>query len=140
MADLSPLERAGRVRAVASYWEADELMGLVPPGSLIFRDEAEMLAYLREKGFVPLTPDDVGALLGLIKGAQLDDAHPNMDEALALLAGKGQTEERITHGRHCACSACSREDWTRITGSCGMHGKDCPNVYAPLGLAGKGQT
>jgi hypothetical protein len=39
---------------------------------------------------------------------------------------------RITHGRHCSCTACAREDWTRITGPCGMHGKDCPSVYAPI--------
>ncbi len=42
------------------------------------------------------------------------------------------TTERVTHGRHCPCSACEREDWTRITGPCGMHGADCPAVYAPV--------
>jgi hypothetical protein len=42
-----------------------------------------------------------------------------------------------THGRHCPCGACARQDWTKITGPCGMHGKDCPPVYAPLG-AGRG--
>lgn len=41
-------------------------------------------------------------------------------------------KRRVTHGRHCSCSACAREDWTRITGPCGMHGSDCPRVYAPL--------
>jgi hypothetical protein len=41
---------------------------------------------------------------------------------------------RITHGRHCTCSACAREDWTRPDlGPCGMHGEGCPPVYAPLG-------
>jgi hypothetical protein len=45
-------------------------------------------------------------------------------------------EYKITHGRHCTCSACAREDWARITGPCGMHGKDCPATYAPLGPAG----
>lgn len=39
---------------------------------------------------------------------------------------------RVTHGRHCTCSACAREDWTRITAPCGMHGPDCPAVYAPI--------
>lgn len=46
------------------------------------------------------------------------------------------TGERITHGRHCTCSACAREDWSRITAPCGMHGEACPAVYAPLGSAG----
>jgi len=40
--------------------------------------------------------------------------------------------EQVTHGRHCECSACAREDWTRITGPCGMHGASCPAVYAPI--------
>ena len=38
----------------------------------------------------------------------------------------------ITHGRHCPCSACKREDWTRITAPCGMHGPACPSRYAPI--------
>jgi hypothetical protein len=45
----------------------------------------------------------------------------------ALSSGQG-----VTHGRHCPCSACEREDWTRITAPCGMHGASCPAVYAPL--------
>ena len=44
---------------------------------------------------------------------------------------------RVTHGRHCSCSACAREDWTRITGPCGMHGKNCPAVYAPISPAAR---
>lgn len=43
------------------------------------------------------------------------------------------TEPPITHGRHCPCSPCAREDWTRPDlAPCGMHGPDCPAVYAPL--------
>jgi hypothetical protein len=42
------------------------------------------------------------------------------------------SRKRVTHGRHCTCSACAREDWARITGPCGMHGSDCPPVYAPI--------
>lgn len=44
--------------------------------------------------------------------------------------------ERITHGRHCICSACAREDWTNPALVCGMHGRACPNRYAPLGAPG----
>lgn len=45
--------------------------------------------------------------------------------------------QRVTHGRHCTCSACAREDWTRPNlASCGMHGALCPSVYAPLGAPG----
>lgn len=44
---------------------------------------------------------------------------------------------KITHGRHCSCSACAREDWTRLElAPCGMHGFGCPPVYAPLGAPG----
>lgn len=44
-----------------------------------------------------------------------------------------KVNERVTHGRHCPCSACKREDWTRPElGPCGMHGEGCPAVYAPL--------
>jgi hypothetical protein len=40
--------------------------------------------------------------------------------------------ERLTHGRHCPCSACCYQDWSdpRLA-PCGMHGKDCPPVYDP---------
>jgi hypothetical protein len=48
--------------------------------------------------------------------------------------------QKVTHGRHCPCSACAREDWTRITGPCGMHGKDCPAVYAPSGGRSESET
>lgn len=44
-------------------------------------------------------------------------------------------KQRVTHGRHCPCSACRREDWSRITAPCGMHGEDCPAVYAPIMVA-----
>ena len=46
--------------------------------------------------------------------------------------------ERVTHGRHCTCSACAREDWTNPgLACCGMHGNDCPALYQPLGRAGE---
>jgi hypothetical protein len=38
----------------------------------------------------------------------------------------------ITHGRHCPCSACKREDWANIVAPCGMHGPGCPPEYAPI--------
>jgi hypothetical protein len=45
--------------------------------------------------------------------------------------------EHLTHGRHCSCSACAREDWARPElAACGMHGPLCPPVYAPLGAPG----
>lgn len=53
------------------------------------------------------------------------------------LAKKRAGVERITHGRHCTCSACAREDWTNADlAPCGMHGDDCPALYQPWGLAG----
>lgn len=40
---------------------------------------------------------------------------------------------RLTHGRHCRCSSCAREDWTNPQlAPCGMHGEACPAVYAPI--------
>ena len=51
-------------------------------------------------------------------------------------SGTALLPQRITHGRHCTCSACAREDWTRITAPCGMHGAECEAIYAPMGPAG----
>jgi protein gp37 len=52
----------------------------------------------------------------------------------------GPLVERITHGRHCGCSACARQDWSEPQlAPCGMHGPSCPPVYSPrrsLNLAG----
>ena len=46
-------------------------------------------------------------------------------------------QERITHGRHCTCSACADEDWTNPQlAPCGMHGSSCPREYQPWGPAG----
>lgn len=48
------------------------------------------------------------------------------------------SHERLTHGRHCACASCERQDWTEPQlAPCGMHGSECPAVYAPLGRAGE---
>lgn len=42
-------------------------------------------------------------------------------------------QKRITHGRHCTCTACRATDWTNPDlAGCGMHGDSCPRVYAPL--------
>jgi hypothetical protein len=42
-------------------------------------------------------------------------------------------EPHLTHGRHCPCSACAREDWTNPNlAPCGMHGPTCAAVYAPI--------
>ncbi|MFI0434093.1 MAG: hypothetical protein ACH36H_13245 [Candidatus Nanopelagicales bacterium] len=44
-----------------------------------------------------------------------------------------EAEPRLTHGRHCRCTPCAREDWTRPDlAHCGMHGPSCPAVYAPF--------
>jgi hypothetical protein len=58
--------------------------------------------------------------------------HPN-ERCYAAIRRKA----RITHGRHCICGACAREDWTdpRLA-CCGMHGPSCPAAYHPLGRAG----
>lgn len=51
--------------------------------------------------------------------------------------GEAEAVERITHGRHCTCGACEREDWTNpALACCGMHGSPCPAAYQPLGRAG----
>jgi len=44
---------------------------------------------------------------------------------------------RITHGRHCTCSACAAQDWGEPgLAPCGMHGPSCPAEYQPWGAAG----
>jgi hypothetical protein len=44
---------------------------------------------------------------------------------------------RVTHGRHCTCSACAQEDWTNPElAPCGMRGPSCPREYQPIGPAG----
>jgi hypothetical protein len=56
------------------------------------------------------------------------------EQAEARLAAR--EEPRLTHGRHCPCSACAAEDWTRPGLSfCGMHGPTCPAIYAPISRA-----
>jgi hypothetical protein len=45
----------------------------------------------------------------------------------------------LTHGRHCRCSACARQDWTDPSlAHCGMHGPSCPAVYDPEAEADRG--
>lgn len=62
-------------------------------------------------------------------------------DGLRAALGEGQDSDppRVTHGRHCPCSACARQDWTdpRLA-ACGMHGPSCPNEYAPIVVAGEG--
>jgi hypothetical protein len=54
-----------------------------------------------------------------------------------LASGWTPEAERITHGRHCVCSACAAQDWAEPgLAPCGMHGPSCPPVYAPLGAPG----
>jgi hypothetical protein len=58
-----------------------------------------------------------------------DDCHRAIAATYARLA---RTPEPVTHGRHCPCTACSREDWTSPhLAPCGMHGPSCPPAYAP---------
>jgi hypothetical protein len=41
--------------------------------------------------------------------------------------------ERVTHGRHCPCSACCAQDWSEPQlAPCGMHGVSCAPVYDPM--------
>lgn len=49
----------------------------------------------------------------------------------ALHAADAATRPHVTHGRHCTCSACAREDWPSGRFVCGMHGKSCPHEYQP---------
>jgi hypothetical protein len=57
--------------------------------------------------------------------------------ALADTADGPPRWQKITHGRHCTCSACAREDWTqRRLAPCGMHGSSCPREYQPWGAPG----
>lgn len=45
--------------------------------------------------------------------------------------------QRVTHGRHCVCSACTAQDWSEPQlAACGMHGPSCLPRYAPLAGAG----
>jgi hypothetical protein len=54
-------------------------------------------------------------------------------EVLSIARAALSLRERITHGRHCVCSACAAEDWTNPNlAPCGMHGPSCPPVYAPI--------
>lgn len=91
----------------------------------------------------PLLSDDMVELVAE-KLAKLDYAgdhvtlkHRFMARELLEAIVAAKEGDRITHGRHCVCSACARQDWTdsRLA-SCGMHGASCPARYQPLGMAG----
>lgn len=63
-------------------------------------------------------------------------ATPELAGVLARYAAE-KAGRRITHGRHCICSACAAEDWTNPAfAPCGMHGSSCPREYWPMGAAG----
>lgn len=60
-----------------------------------------------------------------------------MAQEIVRRVSEAVTAKRITHGRHCTCGACAREDWTNPQlAPCGMHGSDCPALYQPWGPAG----
>lgn len=60
-------------------------------------------------------------------------------DAISPCLPASQGDERLTHGRHCPCSACAREDWTNPDlAPCGMHGQSCPREYAPRAAASQG--
>jgi hypothetical protein len=77
----------------------------------------------------------VDAIPVLVSPAQKDAFWASVAALRAVLASADS--ERITHGRHCTCSACAREDWTNpALAPCGMHGLFCPALYQPWGPAG----
>ena len=110
-------------------------------------DEAEQREWVRKYDTIiaALQRTEGGAALlleGIAKIANEEDRKARVRavrHALryrALAAVPSGTGTRITHGRHCTCSSCAREDWTNPKFACGMHGRDCPSVYAPLGKPG----
>jgi hypothetical protein len=76
------------------------------------------------------------------QGVERVEVHPALlRRAAAILAAlpvpdAPTAREGLTHGRHCPCSACAREDWTNPgLAPCGMHGPACPPAYAPIAAA-----
>lgn len=64
-----------------------------------------------------------------------------LQQELRRLHAAIENKPKVTHGRHCSCSACAAEDWTRPElACCGMHGPTCPAVYAPLNSFGIPET
>jgi hypothetical protein len=94
-------------------------------GAMKFPSIAEfaLAAVRQQRNDVEETEEELAAVR-----AELDEAQ----RALQAAVGK-----KITHGRHCTCTACAQEDWTNPKFVCGMHGSGCPSVYAPLGDAGE---
>lgn len=69
--------------------------------------------------------------------AEVEEPTPAQVDRYAGPNAISEPYERITHGRHCLCSACAAQDWAEPgLAPCGMHGPSCPPVYAPLGAAG----
>lgn len=88
------------------------------------------------------TRREVDEIAGLCRHMGYESA-----EAIVQLREEGRLsfaaheEPALTHGRHCACSACAQEDWTNPKlAACGMHGPSCPAVYAPLNEHGIPET
>lgn len=62
----------------------------------------------------------------------------HVDKLLAGAAAAPARHVTVTHGRHCKCTACARQDWGEPgLACCGMHGPGCPPRYEPLGYAGQ---
>lgn len=76
-------------------------------------------------------------LIRIIRQALIYDLNDPVGviEVERFLGGK-ESGKRITHGRHCECSACAREDWTNPDYDCGMHPKGCAHEYQPWGRPG----
>ena len=81
------------------------------------------------------TRDTPEALADWERDMILDDLADQPDTArklAAILATAPDLRDALTHGRHCPCSACARQDWTAPDlAPCGRHGKSCPPFYAP---------
>lgn len=105
----------------------------------------KIAAQEREKGLREALADFYGfterarPLLGIGYGQSLGGQADRLLVDHRALAVQ-RTEEaggRITHGRHCTCSACAAQDWGEPgLAPCGMHGPSCPAEYQPWGAAG----
>lgn len=99
-------------------------------------EQAQELDRLRAAAARVVAADNAGAGTWASEGEErMREMVAALDDLAAALADSASQPEgeRITHGRHCVCSACAREDWASGQFICGMHGRDCPHVYAPLG-------
>lgn len=86
----------------------------------------------------PLTPEEtmrsiLGAMhMGSRHPADLDWLASNGLHVLDATRAAHEGRNPVTHGRHCRCSACARQDWTLpYLAPCGIHGPSCPAEYQP---------